>query len=66
MLITGNDSTQEPDNPNKKSKKDSIIDEKKHNKKRLHHIKISKTMLMVIMIRHVNPMILQVILMVVQ
>ena len=28
ILITGNDSTQEPDNPSKKAKVDSIIDEK--------------------------------------
>ena len=32
-MITGNDSTQEPDNPSKKSKKYSIIDENNNNLK---------------------------------
>ena len=39
LLITGKESIQEPDNPSKKTKVDSIIDEKKHNlKKHLHHL----------------------------
>ena len=51
ILITGNDSTQEP----YKSKNDSIIDGHNNNlKKRLHHVKISKTTLVVLMIRHVK------------
>ena len=33
ILITGNDSTQEPDNPSKKAKVDSSIDETKPNLK---------------------------------
>ena len=33
-MITGNDSIQEPDNPSKKAKMDSISDEKKHNLKK--------------------------------
>ena len=66
-MIKGKENIQEPDNPSKKVNVDSIIDEKKHNlKKRLHHVKISKTTLVVLMIRHLNMMILQVILMVVQ
>ena len=31
LLITGNDTTQEPDNTSKKVNVDNIIDEKKHN-----------------------------------
>ena len=67
ISITGHKSTQEQGNPSKKAKVDSSIDEKQHNLKKFHHhIKISKTMLVVLLIRHVNLMILQVILMVVQ
>ena len=66
-LITGNDTTQEPYNPSKKEKVDSIIDEKNTIlKKSLHHVKIIKNTLVLLMIRHVNLMILQLILKVVQ
>ena len=66
-MIKGKDSIQEPDNPSKREKDDSIIDEIiiiiiKH----LHHLKINFTTEVILMIRHVNLIILQVILVVVQ
>ena len=67
ILMKGKEIIQEPDNPSKKEKVDSIIDERKQNlKKHLHHLKINKTTLAVLTRRHVNMIILQVILMVVQ
>ena len=66
-MIKGIESIQEPDNPSERAKDDTIHVEKKHdNKKHLHHLKIRKTTMVVLMIRHVNPMILRVKLMVVQ
>ena len=66
-LIKGKESIQEPDNTSKRAKEDIVPDEKKHNnKKQLHHLKIRKTILVVLMRRHVNPIIIQVKLMVVQ
>ena len=66
-MITGNKITQEPDNPSKKAKLDSNIDETKPNIKLTPPpYKNSKTTLVVLMIIHMNLMILQVILMVVQ
>ena len=63
-LIKGKDGIQVPDKTSKRAKEDSIIDE--INKKHLYHLKIRMTTLAVLMKRHVNPMIIQVILMVVQ
>ena len=60
------ESIQVPDNPSKRAKDDSTIDEKNMIKKHLHHLKIRKITLTVLMRRYVNPMIIQVILMVVQ
>ena len=65
-LIKGKDSTQEPENPSKRAKEDGIIDEKHNNKKHLHHLKIKLTSGVILMRRHVNMMILQVIMMLVQ
>ena len=57
---------QEPDNPSKRAKEDSIPYEVKHrNNKHLHHLKKYMTTLMILVRRPVNPMILQVKLMVV-
>ena len=65
-FIKGKESTQVPDNPSERATEDSIIDKINTIKKHLHHLKISKTTLSVLMRRHVNPVILPVILMVVQ
>ena len=64
-LIKGKESIQQPDNPSKRAKEDSIPDEKNLIKNHLQHLKTRKTILAVLMRRHVNPMILQVKLMVV-
>ena len=66
-LIKVKEGIQKPDNPCKRAKEDSITDEKDIIIfKNLHNLKIKKTTLAVLMRRHVNMMIIQVKLMVVQ
>ena len=60
-MIKGKESIQEPENPSKRAKEDSIPDEEKnHNKKHLHGLKIRETTLVILIRRRVNPMIIQV------
>ena len=63
--IKGKEVIQEPDNPSKRAKDDSIPDVEKLVKKNLHRLKIRKTTLVILMRRLVVPMILQVTLIVV-
>ena len=56
LLSEGKEIIQEPDNPSKSKKEDSIPDIEKR-KKTLHHLKTRKTKLVILMRRRVVPMI---------
>ena len=66
ILIKGNETIQEPDTQVKGKNSIVYLMKKSIIKKRLHHLKIRKTTLVVLRRRHVNPVILQVKLIVVQ
>ena len=65
-MIKGKESIQEPEKTSKRTKEGSIPDEEKHNpKKHLHHLKIRRTTLVILIRIRTVPMIIQVKLMVV-